>query len=770
MKIVCIGGGPAGLYFAILMKLQDASHDITVVERNRPYDTFGWGVVLSDETMDNLRDSDPVSAETILGEFAHWDDIDVHFKGACVTSGGHGFSGIGRKRLLNILQDRAQELGVTLAFEVEVEGVEAYADADLIIASDGINSKIRTQFADAFEPDVDTRRNKFIWLGINKVFDAFTFIFEKTEAGWIWAHAYKFDGETSTFIVECAPETWEGLGLDTADQADSIRLCEEIFADYLDGQPLMSNARHLRGSAWLNFPRVSCKRWRHGNVVLMGDAAHTAHFSIGSGTKLAMEDAIDLAAMLKAGVIEGGRPLDDVLQEYQEARRLEVLRIQSAARNSTEWFEEVERYFHLEPIQFAYSLLTRSQRVSHENLRLRDKAWLEGAERWFVGQARGRETQEQIPPMFAPFRLRGMELANRIAVSPMSMYSAEDGLIGDFHLVHYGARAQGGAGLVFTEMTDVSADGRITPGCAGIYTDAHEAAWKRVVDAVHGLSEAKICLQLGHAGPKGSTQVGWEEMDAPLPEGNWEIIAPSAVPWSPRNQIPRAMTRDDMNRVTADFVAAAERAERAGFDMLELHYAHGYLMSAFITPLMNKREDEYGGRLENRMRYPLEVFRAVRAVWPEDKPISVRISSNDWVGDLGITPAESVEIAKMLKQAGVDIVDVSAGQTSTDAQPVYGRMFQTPFSDRIRNEAEIPTMAVGNIYEIDHVNSILMAGRADICCLARPHLWDPYWTLKAAAQQGYGDVAWPNQYLTGKGQIERLMEKQAQQADASIRV
>ncbi|MBP5857239.1 bifunctional salicylyl-CoA 5-hydroxylase/oxidoreductase [Marivibrio halodurans] len=769
MKITCIGGGPAGLYFAILMKLQDDAHDITVVERNRPYDTFGWGVVLSDETMDNLRDNDPVSAETILSEFAHWDDIDVHYKGACVTSGGHGFSGIGRKRLLNILQARAEDLGIALQFETEVEDIEAYADSDLIIAADGINSKVRNRFADVFEPDIDVRRNKFVWLGTHKVFDAFTFIFEETEAGWIWAHAYKFDGETSTFIVECAPETWARLGLDTAVQEETIRRCEEIFRPYLDGHGLMSNARHLRGSAWLNFQRVSCKRWRHGNIVLMGDAAHTAHFSIGSGTKLAMEDAIDLAAMLKAGVIEGRRPLDDVLKEYQEARRLEVLRIQSAARNSTEWFEDIERYFGQDPIQFAYSLLTRSQRVSHENLRLRDRAWLEGAERWFVGKATGRETQRRVPPMFAPFRLRDMELVNRVAVSPMSMYSATDGLIDDFHLIHYGARAQGGAGLIFTEMTDVSAEGRITPGCAGLYTDAHEAAWTRVVDAVHRQGEARICLQLGHAGPKGSTQRGWERMDAPLPEGNWEIIAPSAVPWSPENQVPRAMTRADMDRVTADFVAATERAARAGFDMLELHYAHGYLMSAFITPLMNKRTDDYGGCLENRLRYPLEVFRAVRAVWPAEKPISVRISSNDWVGDFGITPAESVAIARHLKAAGVDIVDVSAGQTSPDAKPVYGRMFQTPFSDRIRNEVGIPTMAVGNIHAIDHVNSILMAGRADVCCLARPHLWDPYWTLKAAAAQGYEDIAWPRPYLPGKAQIERLMEKQ-QQADGGFRV
>lgn len=751
MKIVCIGGGPGGLYFAISAKLRDPSHDIVVVERNQPDDTFGWGVVLSDQTLDNLRANDPVSARRIGRDFVHWDDIDVHFKGRVVTSTGHGFCGIGRQRLLTLLQERARELGVGLQFETDVDGLEPYADADLIIASDGINSKIRNDHAEVFKPDIDVRSNKFVWLGTHKTFDAFTFIFEETEHGWIWAHAYKFDADTSTFIVECSEDTWRRFGFDKLDQDETPRRCEELFAGYLDGHRLMSNAAHLRGSAWLNFNRVSCERWFHDNVILLGDAAHTAHFSIGSGTKLAFEDAIDLAAVLHSGKDRG-----EALEEYQEARRLEVVRLQSAARNSTEWFENVERYLGQEPPQFAYSLLTRSQRISHEELRLRDKAWLEGAESWFAERAAGRPTQLRTPPMFTPFRLRGMELVNRVVVSPMSMYSADDGTPDDFHLVHYGGRAQGGAGLLFTEMTDVSRDGRITPGCAGMYKDAHVAAWTRIVDFVHGGSDAKIALQLGHAGPKGSTQLGWEEMDAPLAEGNWEIIGPSPIAWSPRNQVPRAMDRGDMDRVKADYVRAAEMAESCGFDMVELHYAHGYLLSAFITPLLNKRTDEFGGSLENRLRYPLEVFAAARAVWPTDKPMSVRISSNDWAGDLGITPRDSVLIARAFKEAGVDIVDVSAGQTSADARPVYGRMFQTPFSDRIRNEVGIATMAVGNIYEIDHVNSILMAGRADLCCLARPHLSDPNWTLRAAAEQGYGAVAWPKQYLSGKDQLERL--------------
>ncbi|MDP6774040.1 MAG: bifunctional salicylyl-CoA 5-hydroxylase/oxidoreductase [Rhodospirillales bacterium] len=751
MKIVCIGGGPGGLYFAISAKLRDPTHDIVVIERNRPDDTFGWGVVLSDQTLDNLRANDPVSAERIGRDFVHWDDIDVHFKGRVVTSTGHGFCGIGRQRLLNILQERARELGVGLQFETEVDGLEPYAGADLIIASDGINSKVRNGHAEVFKPDIDVRSNKFVWLGTHKTFDAFTFIFEETEHGWIWVHAYKFDADTSTFIVECTEDTWRRFGFDRLDQEATMRRCEELFARYLDGHRLMSNAAHPRGSAWLNFNRVSCERWFHDNVILLGDAAHTAHFSIGSGTKLAFEDAIDLAA-----VLHSGKDRAQALPEYQEMRRLEVLRLQSAARNSTEWFENLDRYLGQEPLQFAYSLLTRSQRISHEELRLRDKAWLEGAEGWFAERALGRPTQLHTPPMFTPFRLRGMDLVNRVVVSPMSMYSARDGTPGDFHLVHYGSRAQGGAGLVFTEMTNVSRDGRITPGCAGMYSEAHVAAWARIVDFVHAGSDAKIGLQLGHAGPKGSTQPGWEEMEAPLAEGNWEIVGPSPVPWSSRNQVPRAMDRGDMDRVKAEYVRAAEMAESCGFDMLELHYAHGYLMSSFITPLMNKRTDEFGGGLENRLRYPLEVFAAVRAAWPTDKPMSVRISSNDWVGDLGIAPRDSVKIARALKEAGVDIVDVSAGQTSVDARPVYGRMFQTPFSDRIRNEVGIPTMAVGNIYEIDHVNSILMAGRADLCCLARPHLSDPYWTLRAAAEQNYGAVDWPRQYFSGKEQLERL--------------
>ncbi|MBI1730396.1 bifunctional salicylyl-CoA 5-hydroxylase/oxidoreductase [Candidatus Acetothermia bacterium] len=764
MKIVAIGAGAAGLYFAISMKLRDPNHEITVVERNKPDDTFGWGVVFSDQTLDNLRANDLKSAEEIIGSFAHWDDIDIHFKGQVMTSSGHGFIGISRKRLLNILQERARELGVKIQFEREVDSVEPYKEADLILVSDGANSRIRDQLKEHFRPDIDVRPNKYVWLGTHRVFDAFTFIFEKTEHGWIWVHAYRFDEETSTFIVECQESTWGGLGFDKLSQEESIALCEKLFAKYLAGHSLMTNAKHLRGSAWLNFPRIGCAKWHYKNIVLIGDAAHTAHFSIGSGTKLALEDAIDLSRLLHEH-----HDMECALEKYQEARRVEVLKLQSTARNSMEWFENVPRYVHFEPMQFAYALLTRSQRVSHENLRLRDREWLEGVERWFAARSNGKPIKKAVPPMFTPFKLRELTLMNRVVVSPMCMYSAEDGTPNDFHLVHYGTRAQGGAGLIFTEMTDISREARISPGCAGLYKEEHVIAWKRIVEFVHKQSRAKFALQIAHAGPKGSTKLSWEGDCEPLPSENWGIIGPSPIPWTPQNQIPREMTHADMNQVISDFVRATQMAIECGFDMLELHSGHGYLLSSFITPLSNQRKDEYGGSLENRLRFPLEVFRAIRKIWPQERPMSVRISACDWVGTEGITSSDAVEIAKSFKAAGADIIDVSAGQTTTRARPIYGRMFQTPFSDQIRNEAGIATLAVGNIYEVDHVNSIIAAGRADLCCLARPHLWDPYWTLRAAAQQGYADIPWPNQYLSGRDQLERLV-KRSQETGMAINI
>jgi anthraniloyl-CoA monooxygenase len=760
MRIACLGGGPAGLYFAISMKLRDPAHEIDLFERNRADDTFGWGVVFSDQTVDNLMANDPVSGASIRQEFAHWDDIEVHIHGETVRSSGHGFIGIGRKRLLAILQERARELGVALHFEQEASPrLEDWAGYDLVIAADGANSRIRGAHAGHFGVDVQVRKNKFFWFGTEKAFEAFTFAFEETQAGWVWAHAYRFDSGLSTFIVEMAPQTWSGLGLDRMEQPEAIALCERLFAQYLDGQPLLSNAAHLKGpEAWLQFRRILCERWSYRNLVLLGDAAHTAHFSIGSGTKLALEDSIKLAEVLS----RPGLSRDAALAEYRDERQVEVLKLQNSARNSTEWFETLERYLHFEPIQFAYSLLTRSQRVSHENLRLRDKPWLEGVERWFQSKALGVPVNDPAPPMFAPYRLRGLDLANRVVVSPMAMYSARDGTPNDFHLVHYGTRAQGGAGLLYTEMTCVSAEGRITPGCAGLYAPEHVAAWKRIVDFVHAHSRAKFCLQLGHSGAKGSTKVGWEGYDIPLDSGNWPVMAASDVPWSPANQVPVPMTRDDMDLVRDQFVGAVGRGLESGFDMVELHAAHGYLLSSFITPLTNRRTDDYGGSLGNRLRFPLEVFRAMRAAWPADKPMSVRISANDWMGEAGVTPDEAVLIGRAFAAAGADLIDVSAGQTWAECSPVYGRMFQTPFADQVRNEGRVATIAVGNIYEPDHVNSILAAGRADLVALARPHLVDPMWTLRAAAQQDYRGVAVPPQYLGGMAQLARNLAREAE--------
>ena len=754
-RIAIVGGGPGGLYLAISLKLRDPVLEVVLHERNRPDDTFGWGVVFSDQTLSNLKANDAETATAIEAAFVRWDDIDVHIHGQVIRSGGHGFAGIGRRRLLNVLQDRARALCVDLRFESEVGDLRSI-DADLVVAADGLNSRTRNAAPETFGVDVDVRANKYIWLGTEQAFDAFTFAFVETPHGWVWAHAYRFEPGASTFILECSEATWRGLGFDRMDQDQTCRAAEALFADWLGGHRLMSNARHLRGSAWLNFPRVACSNWRDGKVILLGDAAHTAHFSIGSGTKLAFEDAIRLAE-----AVTGGHDLDAALAAYEADRRVEVLKLQSAARNSTEWFETVDRYVGLEPIQFAYSLLTRSQRVSHENLRLRDAAFLTGVERWFAGRAGAPPSDRPPPPMFTPVRLRGLTLPNRVVVSPMCMYSAEDGLVNDFHLVHLGARALGGAGLVFTEMTDISADGRITPGCAGMYRSEHRDAWKRVVDFVHAQG-SRIAVQLAHAGRKGSVEPPWgPRNDQPLIQGGWELIAPSPIPWSDGDQVPREMTRADMDRVRDDFVRAVGWAVEAGFDMVELHCAHGYLLSSFLTPVSNRRTDAYGGSLENRLRFPLEVFAAIRAAWPDERPMSVRLSATDWVED-GITPEESVAIARAFADAGCDLIDVSAGQTTPEARPVYGRMFQTPLSDRIRNEAGVATMAVGNIYEPDHVNGILAAGRADLCALARPHLADPNWSLRAAAELGWRGVQPPVQYRAGFAQLARNLERQQQ--------
>ncbi len=771
MKVACVGGGPAGLYFAISMMLRDPSHDITVFERNRAGDTFGWGVVFSDQTMEHLQANDPVSAQSMIDELAHWDDIEVHIEdgGRNVTnrSSGHGFIGIGRKRLLNILQDRARALGVKLAFEVEVEPDSAFlADYDLVIAADGLNSKLRRRHEAEFAVDLDVKRNKFVWLGTHQKFDAFNFIFKNTRFGWIWAHAYQFDEHTATFIVECDPDTYERAGFGELSQDETCRLCEEIFVDHLGGHELMTNARHIRGSAWINFPRIICRQWSYRNIVLLGDAAHTAHFSIGSGTKLALEDAIKLAEVMNRPGFGSGEALQQGLEEYQAERQLEVVKLQNAARNSTEWFEHLDRYLKMDAMQFTYTLLTRSQRVSHENLRLRDPAWLAALERSLAETALGAAPDAPVPPMFLPFTLRGMTLRNRVVMSPMAMYSAVDGVPDDFHLVHYGARALGGAGLIVTEMTCVSPEARITPGCTGLWNAEQAAAWRRITDFVHRTRDTRICMQLGHSGSKGSTRVAWEGMDEPLVAGNWPLVAPSDVAWSADNQVPAALTHAQMDEIRDQFVQSVRYADDAGFDMVELHCGHGYLLSGFISPIQNRRGDEHGGSLENRLRFPLEIFRAMRAAWPADKPMSVRISATDWMGDAGVTPEDAVEIARAFTAAGADLIDVSAGQVTRDQKPVYGRMFQTPFSDQIRNELGVATMAVGNIYEVDHVNSIVAAGRADLCAIGRPHQMNPNWTIEAAAEQQRGEENVPVQYLSGYAQLKLNKLRAAQMAAA----
>ncbi|OWQ88700.1 oxidoreductase [Roseateles aquatilis] len=790
MRITCIGGGPAGLYFALLMKRQNPAHEVTVLERNRAGDTFGWGVVFSDQTLAALREADPETADQILQSFNHWDDIAVHIDGRTLVSGGHGFCGIGRRKLLDILRERCAALGVQIRYETDVAD-DAHIDADLIIAADGLNSRLRQKYAATYQPDIDLRQCRFVWLGTTKLFDAFTFDFQKTEWGWFQAHAYRFDDTHSTFIVEAPEQVWRDAGLEAMSKEDGIAFCERLFSKVLDGHPLISNSAHLRGSAqWIRFPRVVCKRWVHyrepldhrvavsvprgelegsgrpvashngrAPVVLMGDAAHTAHFSIGSGTKLALEDAIALARDIErhGGGVDS---LPAALDEYEATRSIEVLRIQNAARNSTEWFENVERHARLAPEQFAYSLLTRSQRISHENLRLRDARYVGDFEAWL---ARRSGLDQSAPPMFTPFTLRGVTLKNRVVVSPMAQYSCEDGQPADYHLTHLGARAAGGAGLVFAEMTCVSPDARITPGCPGLWNDEQAAGWRRIVDHVHRHTSAKIAMQLGHAGAKGSTRVAWDGIDQPLEDGNWPLISASPQQYLDGvSQWSREMARADMARVTADFVAATRRAAEAGFDWLELHCAHGYLLSSFLSPLTNRRADAYGGSLENRLRYPLEVFAAMRAVWPAQRPMSVRISAHDWVPG-GTTPEDAVAMAEAFKAAGADLIDVSSGQVSKQERPTYGRMWQTPFSESVRNRAGIATIAVGAISEADHVNSIIASGRADLCAIARPHLANPAWTLTEAARIGYlagPGLDWPKQYLSGKSQMEREFERQ----------
>ncbi len=747
MRVLTIGGGPGGLYSGILLKKAFPEAEVRILERNQADDTFGWGVVFSDETLSGFEDADAESFQEIRSNFAYWSDIETFYPGGRVLSTGHGFCGLSRKRLLNILHDRCRELGVELEFGVEVDQLDPYSDYDLIIAADGVNSAIRERHADVFQPSIDWRKCKFSWLGTTKPLEAFTFVFKENEHGLFTVHAYPFDRETSTWIVECREETLKASGLEEASEADTVAYCSELFREELEGHELLTNR-----SMWRTFPTVRCERWAHGNIVLLGDSAHTAHFSIGSGTKLAMEDA---AALVEAFKTHGEADIPATLAAYQESRRVDVIKLQKAAQTSLEWFENAARYVHQPPAQFQFNLMTRSKRITYENLKLRDPALVAKTDEEFRISQGAEPASDGVasPPAFTPLQVGGLELANRIVVSPMCQYSATEGLIDDWHLVHLGSRAIGGAGLIITEMTDVSAEGRITPRCAGLYSDEHTAAWKRVVDFVHERSASKIGIQLAHAGRKGSTSHDWESGDVPLTEGGWQTVAPDAQPFLPDWPAPKPMDRDDMDRVREEFVAATRRAEEAGFDLLELHMAHGYLLSSFLSPLSNSRTDEYGGPLENRLRYPLEVLKAVRAIWPSERPLSCRISASDWHPE-GLCVDDAVEISRALHAAGCDLIDVSSSGNSPDSEPIFGRMYQVPFAERIKKETDALVMAVGAIQGADHANTVLAAGRADLCALARPHLADPYLTLHAASHYDYPDQPWPGQYLLGKPLLE----------------
>ena len=759
MRIAILGGGPAGLYFAILMKRAHPAHAITVYERNRADDTFGFGVVFSDQTLETFERYDRPSFEAITREFAYWQDIEIRHKGTTHRIGGNGFCGCARRTLLMLLQARARSLGVVLEFRREITGLEEVAGADLIVAADGINSAIREHNAAHFRPVVDMRTNKFTWMGSTKPLDAFLFSFRETEWGVFIAHAYQYEAGRSTWVLETDAATWARAGLDRMDEAASARFMEAVFAADLEGHALITNR-----SVWRSFPMIRSGSYVMGNVVLLGDAKATAHFSIGSGTKLAMEDAIALFECFEAHAA-----VPAALQHFEATRREEVEKTQHAADVSLVWFEQVRRFWGMDPVQFAFGVMTRSKSITYDNLRLRAPDFVAETDRMFARGVRAAgfdvDAERPLPPMFQPQRLRGMVLANRVVVSPMCMYSAQDGVPNDWHMVHYGARAIGGAGLVFTEMTDVSAEARISPGCAGLYTDEQEAAWARIAGFVHARSQAKLCLQLGHAGRKGATRLMWEGMDRPLPSGGWDLVAPSPLPYYPDSAVPREMTRADMDQVVADFTQAAIRAERAGFDMLELHCAHGYLLATFISPLTNRRTDGYGGSLANRLRFPLEVWDAVRAAWPGDKPMSMRVSASDWA-EGGITTEEVLAISRVFAEHGCDLIDVSSGQTVHDARAIYGRMFQVPFSDAIRNEAGLATMCVGNITSADQVNTILAAGRADLVALGRPHLANPYFTLQAAAQYGVAMLPCPPQYQPGKQQLFRTEEQTRRELDA----
>ena len=758
LKIVCLGGGPASLYFSLLMKKANPGHDITVIERGPRDATWGFGVVFSDDTLRGFMEADAPSYKRIVEQFAYWERIETRIHGAKVISGGHGFCGLSRLKLLNALHDRCEELGVTLRFNTDITDLAQLEmdKHDLVVAGDGITSMLRSAHEVEFGTEMDWRPNRFCWLATTLPLDNFTFIFRNNEDGWWWVHGYRYEEGMSTWIVECNRQTWLNAGMDRFSEQDTRAYIEEVFREDLQGHPIITNR-----SLWREFPVVRNARLCHGNIVLLGDAGRSAHFSIGSGTKLAMEDAITLAEVFH----QHGNRVQAALEAYQQERKPEADRLQRTAVTSLRWFENVDRYARQDALQFTFNMLVRSKRVTYDNLGLRDPAFIRSMDSWFAARTLELtgfgdiDTENPAPPMFQPFRIGRMRVENRIQLSAMCQYCAVDGIPGDWHFVHYGARAIGGVGLVNTEMLCTSADGRITLGCAGLWNAEQTEQWRRICAFIHAHSKAKVCAQIGHAGRKGATCIPWQGgIDQPLPEGAWEVIAPSVLPYLEHSRAPREMTGEDMDRVEADFVNAVANAVTAGFDMLELHAAHGYLLSSFISPCTNRRTDEYGGDIENRARYPLRILRAVRRAWPAERPVSVRISATDWTSD-GLSDRDLLAFVRLLKENGADVINVSTGQVVSHEDPVYGRMYQAPFADLVRNETDIATIVAGNITSADQANTLVAAGRTDMVALARPIMNEPQLVLNAAARYSYTAQHWPEQYGAGKFAAELMAER-----------
>ena len=751
MKISVIGGGPGGLYFSILTKKAQPDCQIDVYERNKADDSFGFGVVFSDETLSEFLTKDPESYELIRSKFAYWDDLDVARDGEVVRITGNGFCGCSRKTLLELLQQRCREEGVNLHFETNIGDLSQLSDSDIIVASDGINSAIRDRFASDFGTKTELKKNRFVWMGSTRPLDAFTYFFRTTPYGTIVAHTYQYQEGMSTWIFECSDATWQNAGFSVTDEKDTIQKIESLFKEELQGHGLISNRSH-----WRQFPAITNDNWHKDNIVLLGDAKATAHYSIGSGTKLAMECAIALSE----AVISNPGNVTAAFQQYEKMRRNRVEMIQYAANVSLDWFEHMDRHIEHDFMQFAFGVMTRSKKVTFENMALRDTTFTQKVLAEFNQK---NNNTANTPAAFTPFQLREMTLKNRIVMSPMGQYSAEDGLVSDWHLMHYGARATGGVGLILTEMTAVSQTGRITLGCAGIYTKEQVVAWKKITAFIHHNTAAKIGIQLGHSGRKGATKKPWEGATESI-EKPWELLSASPLAFNDKTAVPKEMTAQDMEQVITEFVQAAKNADEAGFDMIELQAHHGFLLASFLSPLTNIRQDEFGGSIENRLRFPLQVFEAIRKVFPAAKPMSVRISASDWATN-GISEEDTIAIAEAFKNAGADIINVSTGNTVSGQKPQVGRMWQTPFSDTIRNTVHIPTITTGYIQDIDQINTILLNGRADLVALGRPLLIDPNFVRNAQAYEQYQTDDIPKQYQAGISHLYPLKSAERKAAE-----